>query len=88
MRSPLLADEILADIQGFITSGYGHLSHAAYLFVQIHDVEQGQRWLARLAPEITSSRPWPVGPKGPTPRLFETSDFSLLSSNFVKHQKM
>jgi Dyp-type peroxidase family len=64
MRSPLLAEEVLADIQGFITSGYGHLSHAAYLFVQIHDPEQGQRWLARLAPEITSSRPWPVGPNG------------------------
>ena len=62
--SPRLADDVLADIQGFITSGYGHLSHAAYLFVQIQDAEQGQRWLTTLAPAITSARPWPVAPNG------------------------
>ena len=54
-----LPDHVLADIQGFITSGYGHLSHAAYLFVQFHDAGKAQRWLAGLAPAITSSRPWP-----------------------------
>ena len=30
-----LADDVRADIQGFITSGYGHLSHAAYLFLAV-----------------------------------------------------
>ena len=29
-RSARLTDDVLADIQGFITSGYGHLSRAAY----------------------------------------------------------
>jgi Dyp-type peroxidase family len=59
-----LTDEVLADIQGFIVSGYGHLSHAAYLFVQCRDGEQGRRWLGSLAPTITSARPWPIGPGG------------------------
>ena len=36
-----LPDDVLADIQGFITSGYGHLSYAAYLFVQFHDAATG-----------------------------------------------
>ena len=57
-----LTDDVLADIQGFITSGYGHLSHAAYLFVQFHDAGQARRWLGRVAPAITSARPWPTRP--------------------------
>ncbi len=40
-RSARLTDDVLADIQGFITSGYGHLSRAAYLFVQFHDAGRG-----------------------------------------------
>ncbi len=63
-RSTPLSDDILADIQGFISSGYGHLSPAAYLFVQFHDEGQAQRWLRRLVPAITSARPWPVAPNG------------------------
>jgi Dyp-type peroxidase family len=59
-----LADDVLADIQGFISSGYGHLSHAAYLFLQFRDAGRAQRWLANLTPEITSARPWPVTPSG------------------------
>ena len=58
-RSARLTDDVLADIQGFITSGYGHLSHAAYLFLQFHEAGQAQRWLGRLVPAITSARPWP-----------------------------
>ena len=63
-RSPRLTDDVLADIQGFITSGYGHLAHAAYLFLQFHEAGQAQRWLGRLAPAITSARPWPIAPNG------------------------
>jgi len=62
--SPRLPDDVLADIQGFISSGYGHLSSAAYLFVQFRDALQAQRWLATLFPAITSARPWPVTPSG------------------------
>jgi Dyp-type peroxidase family len=62
--STRLAYEVRADIQGFITSGYGHLSHAAYLFVQINDGVGGRRWLGRLVPSVTSARPWPTGADG------------------------
>src|SRR5882724_2300756 len=61
---PRLADNVLADIQGFITSGYGHLPRAAYLFVQFRDAGQARRWLGRLIPAITSARAWPIGPDG------------------------
>ena len=62
-RSARLTDDVLADIQGFITSGYGHLSRAAYLFVQFHDAGRARRWLRRLTPAITSARPWPIAPR-------------------------
>jgi hypothetical protein len=64
MKSARLTDDVLADIQGFITSGYGHLSHAAYLFLQFHDAGRSRRWLGRVAPAITSARPWPTAPNG------------------------
>jgi hypothetical protein len=53
-----LTEETLADIQGFLTSGYGHLPFATYLFLQIHERSAAQRWLERLAPAITSSASW------------------------------
>ncbi len=64
MSTPRLPDDVLADVQGFITSGYGHLTFAAYLFLQIHDAVHGSRWLGTLVPEITSSSPWPTLPSG------------------------
>jgi hypothetical protein len=49
-----LGDDTLADIQGFITSGYGHLSRAAYLFVQFRDPRQACGCF-RLMPAIARS---------------------------------
>ena len=63
-QSPRLTDDVLADIQGFVTSGYGHLSCAAYLFVQFHDPGRARLWLRRLGPMITSARAWPIAPNG------------------------
>jgi Dyp-type peroxidase family len=51
-----LPDEALDDIQGIIASGYGHLPHAAYLFVTMTDADGARRWLARLVASITRSR--------------------------------
>jgi Dyp-type peroxidase family len=59
-----LPEAVLADIQGFITSGSGHLSYAAYLFVQFQDAGQAQRWLGLVAPAITSAGRWPTTPSG------------------------
>ena len=58
-QSARLTDDVLADIQGFITSGYGHLPRAAYLFVQFDDAGQARRWLRRLR---RRSRPPARGP--------------------------
>jgi deferrochelatase/peroxidase EfeB len=57
-----LSADVLADIQGFITSGYGHLSHAAYLFLHFHDADAARQWIGVLGPAITSARPWPKTP--------------------------
>jgi len=59
-----LAEGTLADIQGFITSGYGHLSFAAYLFLQFHDAAQAQRWLGAIGPAVTTAKPWPKTASG------------------------
>jgi deferrochelatase/peroxidase EfeB len=56
-----LTDEGLSDIQGFITSGYGHLPLTAYLFVKMTTAVGARRWLESVSPSITSSRRWPVG---------------------------
>ena len=59
-----LPDDTLADIQGFITSGYGHLSYAAYLFVQFQEAGPARRWLGLIAPAITSAKAWPTTADG------------------------
>src|SRR5687767_4651216 len=59
-----MTDDVLADIQGFTTSGYGHLSYAAYLFIQFQEAGPARRWLGLMAPAITSARPWPTTADG------------------------
>ncbi len=62
--STRVADEVLADLQGLVTSGYGHLPRAAYLFVRFHDASAARRWIGKLLGSITSGRPWPVAADG------------------------
>jgi Dyp-type peroxidase family len=52
----LLGDDALRDIQGVITSGYGHLPYAAYLFVHMTRADGARRWLSEIAGSITSSQ--------------------------------
>ena len=59
-----LPEDVLADVQGFITSGFGHLSHATYLFVEFHDTDAARRWLGMIVPAITTASPWPTLPTG------------------------
>lgn len=61
-----LASENLADIQGFVTSGYGHLRSAAYLFVRLHDGVGARQWIQAIETSISSSKPWPVSADGTT----------------------
>jgi len=62
--APRLADSVLADIQGFITSGYGHLPHAAYLFVEFRDAARARLWLGAVVPSVTSAKRWPTTASG------------------------
>jgi Dyp-type peroxidase family len=53
----------LKEIQGIIVSGYGHLSHSKYLFVQIENAEKVKGWLRSLLKNnhITSAQ-WDTKP--------------------------
>jgi Dyp-type peroxidase family len=59
-----LSESVLADVQGFITSGYGHLPYAAYLVLEFHDSISARRWLAAVTPMVTSAKSWPKTPAG------------------------
>lgn len=63
---PHISDAARSDIQGFITSGYGHLPAAAYLLVRIAEPAAGQRWLAGLAETVATAAPWPRDPMDQT----------------------
>lgn len=54
----LLSNATRADIQGFVTSGYGHLPRTAYLFLRISDARAARQWLTGLLPAIASTAEW------------------------------
>jgi hypothetical protein len=54
---PLLGDAARSDLQGFITSGYGHLTLTAYLFVRIVEPAAGRRWIGNLLETIATAAP-------------------------------
>ncbi|QPC80641.1 hypothetical protein G4Y79_13060 [Phototrophicus methaneseepsis] len=57
-----------SDIQGFITSGYGHTYHAAYLFLTIDDVPRAKAWLSKTIPDVLTAESWrpdSLNPCGP-----------------------
>jgi Dyp-type peroxidase family len=51
----LLSKEELADIQGCISSGFGHLSHSAYLFVRVDQAAGAKKWLRHILPDVTNA---------------------------------
>jgi len=57
--SSLLAGEARSDIQGFVTSGYGHLPAAAYLFLRVINAAACRRWIGTRLDAIATSAPWP-----------------------------
>jgi Dyp-type peroxidase family len=64
-RAVLTADA-RSDIQGLITSGYGHLPLAAYLLLRINDPAAACRWIGSLIESIATSAPWPKDASGET----------------------
>ena len=59
-----LSDDAKADIQGFVTSGFGHLWHTAYLCFEITDVSAGRKWLAGIVRRVTTAKGWRSAPEG------------------------
>lgn len=43
------------DIQGIVLSGYGHLAHAAFTFLQITDSSAAAGWISSLMPQVTTA---------------------------------
>jgi Dyp-type peroxidase family len=62
----LLSHEALADIQGIITTGYGHLRSSALLFMQLVEPRGARAWLEHILPQVTSAAPWPKSASGET----------------------
>lgn len=58
--SQLLPPEARADIQGFITSGFGHLPCTACLFLRFDERFTAKKWLALLRPAVTTATSWRV----------------------------
>jgi Dyp-type peroxidase family len=54
----LLSCEDKTDIQGFITSGFGHLPAGLYLFLRFTERTSAKAWLRRVADAVTSARSW------------------------------
>jgi Dyp-type peroxidase family len=81
--SARLTDETLADIQGFLTSGYGHLPLATYLFLQIHEPRRARRWLETVTRTITSSAPWPLAPDGRKIKPLSAANVALTAAGLA-----
>lgn len=55
-----MRDVELADIQGNILRGYNQ-PHFRYAYYRVRDPAQGQEFLARLVPSVTTAQPWREG---------------------------
>jgi deferrochelatase/peroxidase EfeB len=62
----LLPEAARADIQGLVTTGYGHLPWAAYLFLEVRNAPGARRWLGDRLPHVSTAAPWPRGSDGTT----------------------
>ena len=67
MSDTALAHDELHDIQGLVTTGYGHLICSRFVFLQIQEPGQAREWLKQLLPEITTSGRRP--PRTPKPQV-------------------
>jgi Dyp-type peroxidase family len=76
-RDHRLTSASKADIQGFITSAFGHLPWTAYLFIQFHDQPLSQEWLRTLLPRLTTANSWRRKPEAPKDKPDRTLNIAL-----------
>src|SRR5215207_1429228 len=73
----LLSDAARRDIQGFVTSGYGHLSSAAYLLLRFNDPAAARRWIGSSVETIATAAPWPKDGAGETIKPSPTANVAF-----------
>ena len=56
----------LKDIQGLVTSGYGHMQEGHYLFLQFNDAAKGRNWLNTIIPQVSNGDYWQKDLEGNT----------------------
>jgi deferrochelatase/peroxidase EfeB len=56
--APLLSLAERGDIQGIVTSGFGHLLSAAFIFLQVTDPAGARRFVAGLVDGVATAAPW------------------------------
>ena len=78
-----LTPSIKADIQGFVTSGFGQLPHGAYLFVEIYDRGRGRSWLRTRLPEVTTASSWRVRADSPKVRPARTLNIAFTAAGLA-----
>lgn len=78
-----LSDEAKAEIQGFATSGYGHLPSVAYLLLTTQSEAGARRWLVDIVPAVTTARGWRPDPDGPKRRPAETVNLAFTHSGLA-----
>ena len=44
------------DLQGIVDSGYNHLNHARFMFLEILDTQKAKRWLGRIVDQVSTAR--------------------------------
>lgn len=78
-------DEARIDIQGYITSAYGHLDHAAYLFLQVKDAAKGKTWLQGVidSGDMTNAVSWRTDKNQPKERPLRTLNMALTFEGFI-----
>jgi Dyp-type peroxidase family len=66
MSEGRLDDGARGDIQGFITTGYGHLPVAAYLCVRFVNPVAGRKFIGERLESVATAAPWPRDRSGVT----------------------
>lgn len=64
----LLPAAVRADVQGFVTTGFGHLPHSAYLPLVVTDRARAKSWLRLTVPRIRDASSWRIAPDMPKVR--------------------
>lgn len=56
----------LADLQGIVRSGYGHMPHSRFVFLQIEQRAAAQAWLRGIVDEIMTAEHWGANEQKPS----------------------